>query len=75
MILDFNRKPLFVRIQRWAARHRPRFKDTVKFQAKVIVQVRSVVLLDHEPPMQGGSDARLSSRLSGFRKIALLPVG
>jgi hypothetical protein len=51
MILDFNRKPLFARIKRWTARHRPRFKETVKFQTKVVVHARGVVLLDHEPPM------------------------
>src|SRR5476649_1788035 len=44
MILNFDRKPFLARVKRWAARHRPRFKDTVKFQSEVIVQTRRVVL-------------------------------
>jgi hypothetical protein len=52
MIFDFDREPLFGRIKRWAARHRPRLKDTVEFQSEVIVQTRSVVLLDHKSPIQ-----------------------
>jgi hypothetical protein len=52
MIFDFDREPLFGRIKRWATRHRPRLKDTVEFQSEVIVQTRSVVLLDHKSPIQ-----------------------
>ena len=50
MILDLDREPLVVRIERRPARHRPGLEDAVEFEPKIIMQPRRIMLLDHEPP-------------------------
>ena len=51
MVLDLDRQPLVVRIERGTARHRPGFEDAVEFQPEIVMQPGRVVLLDHEPPL------------------------
>ena len=51
MVLDLDRKPLVVRIERGPARHRPGFEDAVKLQPEIVMQSRRRMLLDHESPV------------------------
>src|SRR3981189_2114169 len=48
MVLDLDRQPLVVRIERGAAGHCPRLEGAVEFESKVVMQARGVVALDDE---------------------------
>ena len=48
VILDFDRQPLVVRIERWASRHRPGLEHAVEFEAQIIMKARRVMFLDDE---------------------------
>ena len=51
VILDLDRQPLVVRIDRGTARHRPGLEDAVELEPEIVMQPRRVVLLDHESPL------------------------
>ena len=51
VVLDLDSEALVVRIERGPPRHRPGFEHAVEFEAEVVMQPRSVVFLDHEPPL------------------------
>ncbi len=51
MVLDLDREPLVVRIERGTARHCPRFENAVELQPEIVMQPSRVMLLDHEPPL------------------------
>ena len=48
MVFDMHRQALDLGVERRPFRHRPALQRAIEFQAKVIMQVRSVVLLDAE---------------------------
>src|SRR3984893_13850987 len=50
VILDLDREPLIMGIERWPAGHGPRFKDPVELKPKIVMQPRCRMLLDDEPP-------------------------
>ena len=71
VILDLNREPLVMGIERWPAGHSPRFKDTIELKPKIVMQPRCGMLLDDKPPTIGGGDLRLAAWLRSPRKIPL----
>ncbi len=74
MILDLDREPLVVRIERGAARHRPGFEDAVEFQPQIVMQAGRVMLLDYEAPLFGRRDLDVAGGLRRLAEIALLAV-
>src|SRR5882757_4190857 len=74
MILDLDRQPLVVRIERGAARHRPGLEDAVEFEPEIVMQPGRIVLLDHEAPQLRRRNLDLARRLAGLLEIALLAV-
>ncbi|MGY4642513.1 hypothetical protein ACVW07_000346 [Cellulomonas sp. URHB0016] len=49
MVLDMDRHPSHVRVERRAARHRPADEHAVDLEAQVVVQPPGTMALDHEP--------------------------
>src|SRR3984893_18498231 len=74
VILDLDRDPLVMGIERRAAGHSPRFKDTIELKSKIVMQPRCRMLLDNEPPPIGGGDPRLATWLGGLGEISLRAV-
>ena len=74
VILDLDRQPLVVGIERRPPGHRPGLEDAVELQPQIVMQPGRVVLLDHEPPLFGGRDLDVAGGLRGLAEIALLPV-
>jgi hypothetical protein len=74
VILDLDREPLIVGIERRAARHSPRFKDTIELKSKIVMQLRCRMLLDDEPPPIGCGDLRLATWLCSLAEIPLRAV-
>ena len=74
VILDLDREPLVVRIERGSSRHRPGFEDAVELQPQIVMQPGRVMLLDHEPPLSGRRDLDVAGGLRRLAEIALLPV-
>src|SRR3984893_16499812 len=74
MILDLDREPLVMGIERWDAGDGPRFKDTIELKSKIVMQPRCRMLLDDEPPPIGGGDLRLATWLCGLAEIPLRAV-
>src|SRR5256885_16184572 len=74
MVLDLDRQPLVMRIERRTARHRPGFEDAVEFQTKIVMQPRRVVLLDHEPPLFRWRYPDVAGRLVGLFEISFLSI-
>ena len=74
VILDLDRQPLVVRIERGSSRHRPGFEDAVELQPQIVMQPGRVMLLDHEPPLFGRRDLDVAGGLRRLAEIALLPV-
>jgi hypothetical protein len=70
VIFHFDGETLFARIERRAARHRPRFENAVQLKAEVVVQPRGRVLLYYEAPALRGRDCGIAAWLSGFCEIA-----
>ena len=48
MIFYFDRQSFIVRIERWAARHRPRFEDSIELETQVIMETRRRMFLNYE---------------------------
>jgi hypothetical protein len=52
VVFDFDCEPFVCWIQRWAARHRPRFENAIPFKAQAVVQAgRRVFLHDETTPI------------------------
>ncbi|MNT41770.1 hypothetical protein D3C72_1781440 [compost metagenome] len=62
MIFDMHGQAFDLGVQRGPLGHRPTFQGTIEFQAKVVMQVRRVMLLDAELQRMG---------LGGFPACAL----
>ena len=73
VIFNVHRQSLDGRIQRRALRHRPTHQHAAEFQSEVIVQVRSVVFLNHEAEAIAGA-APTAARFGRDAKIALLAI-
>ena len=69
VILDLDGESLFDRIERGTTCHGPRLENPVDLQPKIVVQARSVVLLDDETEMLGGADFGARIRLAGFGEV------
>ena len=75
VILDLDRQPLVVRVQRRAPGHRPRLEHPLPLEPQIEVQPRGGVLLDHEPqPVRLDHLGVLAGRLGGLREIPHLPI-
>src|ERR1700720_1315915 len=74
VILDLDREPFVMGIERRAAGHSPRFKDTIELKPKIVMQPRCRVLLDDEPPAIGGGELRLAIWLRSLGEISLRAV-
>src|SRR3989475_10964997 len=53
VVLNMNRKTLYLGIFAWPLRNRPRDEGRANFQSEVIVEIPSPVLLDHESEPRG----------------------
>ncbi|MNS43414.1 hypothetical protein D3C72_758150 [compost metagenome] len=71
MILDFNGEPLVAWVKRRPFGDSPGFEDPVKLKAKIIVQPRCIMLLDHEPMAVRRLDINFTAWFSGFLEVAL----
>ena len=74
VILDLDRQPLVMRIERGPLGDRPGFEDAVELQPQIVMQARCVMLLDHEPPLLRRRDLDVAGGLRRLAEIALLPV-
>src|SRR5207249_4978740 len=74
MVLDLDREPLVVWIERGAARHRPGLEDAVEFEAQIVMQTRCRVLLDDETPLARRRHLDVTGGLRGFAEITLLAI-
>ena len=73
MIFDLHRQPFLGRVEVRPLGNGPAFQHTIQFQTKVVVQMRSCVLLNDE--LEPVMAHRLpSSRLAGFREISFLTI-
>ncbi len=70
MVLDLDRQPLVVRIERGPPGHGPGLEDAVEFEPQIVMQARRIVLLDHEPALLRRLDRRLAAGLGGLLEIA-----
>jgi hypothetical protein len=75
VILDLDREPLVMWIERRAFRHRPGLEHAVMLEPEIVMQTACIMLLDHEPPLLGRRHLDLAGGLAGFVEIALLAVG
>ena len=48
VVFNMHRQAFLARVQAWALGHRPAQQHAIEFQAKVVVQVARIVLLNHE---------------------------
>lgn len=75
VVLDMHRQAFLCGVQARALGHRPAFQAAAQFQAKVVMQVARIVLLDHETQGRGGLDGGfVRRRLRGDREVALALV-
>src|SRR6185503_27873 len=70
MIFDLDRKPLVMGIEGGALGDGPGFKDTIKFESQVVMQVRCCMLLNDEAEVLRSLDLRTPAGLGCFREIA-----
>ena len=56
MVLDLDREPLVMRVERRSSRDGPGFEHAVEFQPEIVVQARCGMLLDHEAALLGRRD-------------------
>ncbi|MGY4356834.1 hypothetical protein ACVW0J_003327 [Bradyrhizobium sp. i1.7.7] len=75
MVLDLDRQPLVMRIERGSLGDRPRLEHAVELEPQIIVQSRRIVLLDHEAPLRRWRHRGLARRLRCLLEIAFLSVG
>jgi hypothetical protein len=75
MVLDLDRQPSVVGIERGPARHRPGLEHPVQLQAQVVVQPGGGMLLDDEAQTVGRRDGRHAARLQRQFEVALGLVG
>ena len=75
MILDLDRQPLVVGIQRWAFGDRPGLEHAVEFQPEIIMQSGRIVLLDHEAALFRRFYGDVAAGFGGLVEITLFPVG
>src|SRR5262249_33783992 len=55
MVFDLHRKALVGRVKVWALRNSPALEHPIELKAKVVMQMRCIVLLNHErEPSWGG---------------------
>jgi hypothetical protein len=73
MVFDVDRHPLGRRIQARPLRYGPAQQHAVEFQAKVVMQTRCPVLLDHERPLLAAF-CRLARGLRCLLEVALRVV-
>ena len=69
MVFHFHRQPLFGRVQRRPARHRPGTKGTVQLQPEVVMQPGRGMLLDDKAQPGRGLDGLLAAGFGGHRKV------
>src|ERR1043166_398645 len=76
MILDLHGQPLHLRVVRRPLRHRPGEHDALPFEAEVVMEGRSAMLLDDEGELFGATARAdlLPFRLRRHVEAALLPV-
>src|SRR5689334_17286251 len=75
MVLDHHGQALLVGVKRGALRNRPGFQRSLDFEAKIVVQVRSVMPLDAKLQDRWlGLRALARCRLRGIGKMAFLSV-
>jgi len=67
VVLDVRGHPLVLRVERRAARHRPRDEDAIDFQPEIPVHARGRVLLDDERQVLSAT-ARAPPRGSAVRE-------
>ena len=75
MVLDFDRKPLVMRVKRRSSRDGPGLEHAVEFEPQIVMQARCGMLLDHEAALLRWSDLDVARGLRGLFEIALLAVG
>ncbi|MHC2538449.1 hypothetical protein ACVJMY_008018 [Bradyrhizobium diazoefficiens] len=75
MVLDLDRQPLVVRIERGALRHRPGLEHAVELEAEIVVQPAGVMLLDHEASLFRRGYRGLAGGLRGLLEVPLLSIG
>ena len=76
MVLDLDRQPLAVRIERRALGHRPRLEDAVELEPEIVVQARRVMPLDDEAQLPApAATAALPDGSAGLVEIALGAIG
>src|SRR5262249_4460064 len=69
MILDLHRQSLVFRIDRRAARYRPRFEHAVEFEPESVMQPRVIMFLDDKSQMLRWANDSRSAWLGGFREV------
>src|SRR6266571_4585527 len=74
MILDCEGGVFYARVRRWSLWHGPRFEYAFDFQAKVVVQVPSRVLLNYEDWFVGISPSHTIRWLRRFAEVAFFFV-
>ncbi len=74
MVLHHHSQPLVTRVQRGPFRHRPRLQHAIDFEAVVIVQASSGVLLNHKDERPAAFFLGAGSRLWRAFEVALFPV-
>src|SRR6202011_4603490 len=75
MVLDLDREPLVMRVERRSSRDGPGFENTVEFEPQIVVQPRRVMLLDDEAALLGRGDLDVAGGLRGLFEISLLAIG
>ena len=75
MILDLDRQPLVMGVERRPLGHSPGFENAIQLEPQIIVQAGGIVLLDHEPATGCGLDSVLAAWLPSLPEVALRSVG
>src|SRR6516164_6906849 len=75
MVLDLHREALVLRIEGWAARHRPGLEDAAELETEIIVQARGVMLLDHEAQPVRCLHLFPAARLARLGEVTLGAIG
>ncbi len=74
MVLDFDREPLVVGIERRAARDSPGLEHAVEFEPQIVMEAGGCVFLDHETRISRRGYRNLAARLGGLGEIPLSPI-
>src|SRR5262249_42563711 len=75
MVLDLDREPLVMRVERGPPRHRPGLEHAVEFEPQIIMQSGRGVFLDDEAAVLRERNRGVARGLRRLVEIPLLAVG